>query len=289
MITTSKKISSHFHSNEFKCKCGCGRIYIDEGLVNKLEQLFAKLNASKCIISSGYRCSKHDKNVGGNGYGQHTKGYAADCVYYDKNGKIIPSKIVVCVAYDIGLFKGMANINNNYQHLDVRTTGTYRGDETRGNSSYWTNPYSYYGVSKADVCKYTGETTATSAVTSGNHYQSHGVNTKWYPNVIIGDDNYAGKFKVPMDALYIDDLEYCVQINGNRWLPMVKGRSDYAGILRQNITGVAIKGNVMYRVHNMNKNYWLGWIDGNNTNTDDREKGYAGNESIIDAVQIKRK
>lgn len=161
MITTSKRITTHFHSTEFRCKCGCGRIYIDEGLVNKLEQLFAKLNASKCIISSGYRCSKHDKNVGGSGYGQHTKGYAADCVYYDKNGKIIPSKIVVCTAYDTGLFKGMANINNNYQHLDVRTTGTYRGDETRGNSSYWTNPYSYYGVSKADVEKYTGGTSVS--------------------------------------------------------------------------------------------------------------------------------
>lgn len=158
MITTSKKITTHFHSSEFRCKCGCGKIYIDEGLVDKLEQLFTKLNASKCIISSGYRCSKHDKNVGGNGYGQHTKGLAADCVYYDKNNKIIPSKIVICVAYDLGLFKGMANINNNYQHLDVRQTGTYRGDETRGTSTYWGNPYSYYGVSKTDVEKYTGTT-----------------------------------------------------------------------------------------------------------------------------------
>lgn len=287
MITSSKQISTHFHSTEFKCP-HCGAIKIDENLVNKVEHIFSKLNASKCIVSSGYRCPTYDKRE--NGFaGRHSEGLAMDCVFYDKSNKIIPSKIVICVAYDLGELNGIAKINNNYTHLDNRSGSTYRGDETRGNSSYWTNPYSYFGVSKADVCKYTGETTATSAVTSGNHYQSHGVNTKWYPNVIIGDDNYAGKFKVPMDALYIDDLEYCVQINGNRWLPMVKGRSDYAGILRQNITGVAIKGNVMYRVHNMNKNYWLGWIDGNNTNTDDREKGYAGNESIIDAVQIKRK
>lgn len=284
MITSSKQISTHFHSTEFKCP-HCGAIKIDENLVNKVEHIFSKLNASKCIVSSGYRCPTYDKRE--NGFaGRHSEGLAMDCVFYDKSNKIIPSKIVICVAYDLGELNGIAKINNNYTHLDNRSGSTYRGDETRGNSSYWTNPYSYFGVSKADVAKYTGETTA---VTSGNHYQSHGVNTKWYPNVIIGDDNYAGKFKVPMDALYIDDLEYCVQINGNRWLPMVKGRSDYAGILRQNITGVAIKGNVMYRVHNMNKNYWLGWIDGNNTNTDDREKGYAGNESVIDAVQIKRK
>lgn len=156
MITTSKRITTHFHSTEFRCKCGCGKIYIDEGLVDKLEQLFTKLNASKCIISSGYRCSKHDKTVRGSGYGQHTLGLASDCVYYDKNNKIIPSKIVICVAYDLGLFKGMANINNNYQHLDIRQTGTYRGDETRGKSTYWGNPYSYYGVSKTDVEKYTG-------------------------------------------------------------------------------------------------------------------------------------
>ena len=36
MITVSKQISKHFHSTEFRCKCGCGVIKIDENLVNKL-------------------------------------------------------------------------------------------------------------------------------------------------------------------------------------------------------------------------------------------------------------
>jgi hypothetical protein len=158
MVTNSKTISPHFHSTEFRCKCGCGKIYIDENLVNKLEKIFSKLNASKCIISSGYRCPKHDKNVGGNGYGQHTKGTASDCIYYDKNGKIIPSKIVICVAYDSNLFRGIAKIDNNYTHLDIRTSGYYKGDETVSNNSVWTNPYDYFKVSKEDVAKYTGET-----------------------------------------------------------------------------------------------------------------------------------
>lgn len=157
MITKSQKITNHFHSSEFKCKCGCGKIKIEKKLVNNLEKLFAKLNASKCIISSGYRCSKHDKAVGGNGKGQHTKAKAADCVYYDKNGKIIPSKIVICVAHDLKLFNGIAKIDKNYIHLDIRTLGKYRGDETKGNSSYWTNPYDYFKVTKEDVAKYTGE------------------------------------------------------------------------------------------------------------------------------------
>lgn len=157
MIKKSQKITAHFHSTEFRCKCGCGKIYIEKKLVENLEKLFAKLNASKCIISSGYRCKKHDKAVGGSGTGQHTKGKASDCIYYDKNGKIIPSKIVVCVANDTKLFNGIAKIDKNYTHLDIRTFGKYRGDETKGNSSYWTNPYDYFKVTKEDVAKYTGE------------------------------------------------------------------------------------------------------------------------------------
>lgn len=165
MITNSKQITKHFHSTEFKCKCGCGKIYIDEGLVNKLENIFSKLNASKCNISSGYRCSKHDKNVGGDGKGQHTIGYAADCIYYDKNNKIIPSKYVICAAYDSDLFRGIAKINNNYTHLDIRTSGYYKGDETVSNNSVWNNPYDYFGVTKSEMAKYTGETTTTPTTT----------------------------------------------------------------------------------------------------------------------------
>ena len=158
MITSSKQITKHFHSTEFKCK-HCGVIKIDERLVNNLEKLFEKLNASKCNISSGYRCKVHDTNIGGY-VGQHEKGYAADCIYYDKDGKIIPSKIVICVAYDLDLFRGIAKINDNYTHLDIRSSGYYKGDETVSNNSVWSNPYTYFKVSKEDVAKYTGETTA---------------------------------------------------------------------------------------------------------------------------------
>ena len=153
MITTKKQISTHFHSTEFMCQ-HCKKIKIDENLVTKLEHIFSKLNASKCIISSGYRCDVYDKKIGGF-LGRHYEGLAADCIFYDKNGKIIPSKIVICVAYDLNELKGMAIINENYVHLDNRKTGSFKGDETRGNSSYWTNPYTYFKVTKEDVEKYT--------------------------------------------------------------------------------------------------------------------------------------
>ena len=85
-----------------------------------------------------------------------------------------------------------------------------------------------------------------------------------------------------MDGLYIDELEYKVKANG-RWLPAVKGREDYAGIIGQPITDVAIKG-ATYRVHVKGGN-WLSWVSGYDTN--DYYHGYAGNGKIIDAIQIK--
>lgn len=281
MITSSKKITTHFHSTEFRCP-HCKVIKIDENLVSKMEKLFSKLNASKCIISSGYRCTAYDIRIGGFA-GRHSQGLAADCCYYDKNGKIIPSKIVICVAYDLGIFGGIAKIDNNYIHLDNRSGSKYRGDETVSNNSCWTNPYNYFGVSKSDVEKYTGKITATPTATPTATYQSHGQGKKWYPNVRFGTAGFAGVFGVAMDGLYIDGVEYRVKVGG-RWLPVVKGRSDYAGILGQPITDVAIKGKT-YRVHNKTKGYWLPWTSGYDIN--DKETGYAGNSSVIDAIQIR--
>lgn len=155
MILISTQISKHFHSTEFKCQC-CGNIKIDENLIVKMEHIFDKLNASKCIISSGYRCPSYDTYIGGF-VGRHAEGLASDCVYYDKNGKMIPSKIVCCVAYDLGELNGIAKIDDYYVHLDNRQNGYYHGDELRGNDNFWENPYTYFGVTKKEVSKYTGE------------------------------------------------------------------------------------------------------------------------------------
>lgn len=163
-------VGPHFQVKEF-ASFGNGKLYtdtvlIDDGLVNHLEKIFSKLNATKAIISSGYRNYDCDKAVGGSGVGQHVNGRAVDICYYDKNGAIIPSKIVICVAYDLGELNGIAKINNNYTHLDNRVGSVYRGDETRGNSSYWTNPYTYFGVTTSEVAKYTSSANTSQTNTS---------------------------------------------------------------------------------------------------------------------------
>ena len=217
MITSSKQITTHFHSTEFRCKCGCGRIKIDERLVNNMEKVFEKLNASKCIISSGYRCPNYDKIIGGF-VGKHAEGIASDCIYYDKDGKIIPSKIVICVAYDLDLFRGIAKIDDNYTHLDIRTNGYYKGDETVSNNSVWSNPYDYFGVTKQDVAKYTGE----EVIEKVNVYyrvktQKHG----WLPEVKNLEDfaGYENSAIVGL-AMKVDKgtIKYRVHIKGGKWL-----------------------------------------------------------------------
>lgn len=288
MITISKQVSSHFHSSEFRCQ-HCGKIKIDEELIKKLEHIFTKLNASKCIISSGYRCATYDKQIGGF-LGRHYEGLAADCCYYDKQGKLIPSKIVICVAWDIHELNGIARINEYYVHLDNRKGSTYYGDEPRGNSSYWTNPYTYFGVTKAEVAKYTGENTPSENVRVTYQIWDD-VKNAWLPNVINAND-YAGIYGHDVCCVYananIGNVYYRTHTKGGSWLPEVKNRDDYAGLKNKPIDAFMIKSDrvtLKYRVHLRRENRWLSWVNGYNTN--DSYNGFAGIiGQEIDAIQI---
>lgn len=144
------QLSPHFNVQEFKCKCGKEHeILLNTDLVDKLEKLYSALNCSKIIVTSGYRCVAHDKNVGGSGSGQHTKGNAADICCYGQDGQPISSKTVCCTAQDIG-FTGIANIDTSYQytHVDVRSGSKWYGDETKGNNTVTSDFYQYFGIQK---------------------------------------------------------------------------------------------------------------------------------------------
>lgn len=145
------QLTEHFNAREFRCKCGKSHDFlISDELVSKLEQLYTALDCGKIIVNSGYRCSEHDKAVGGTSTGQHTKGTATDVVCYDKSGSVISAKTVCCKAQDLG-FGGIANITSAYTsvHLDVRTGSRYYGDETKGTTTVTNDFYSYFGIAKA--------------------------------------------------------------------------------------------------------------------------------------------
>lgn len=63
--------------------------------------------------------------------------------------------------------------------------------------------------------------------------------SKFLPNVKANTSDYAGNKGNPIGAVYVDKLEYRVH-QGNRWIPWVKGRNDYAGN-KKPINGFEIK------------------------------------------------
>lgn len=144
----STKITEHFKVSEFDCSCSsCSTTKVSTELCEMLEDLRSELDCSKIIISSGYRCEDHNAEVGGSETSKHVSGEAADVICYDEDGNIISSKIVCCTAQDLG-FPGIANVDEDYTitHLDVRSSGTYYGDETVGYNSVTDDFHIYFGL-----------------------------------------------------------------------------------------------------------------------------------------------
>ena len=146
------QLSPHFHSREFACDCGNTHT-IDKNLINKLEQLYTKLNCSKIIVNSGYRDPNCSVAVGGGYDDAHTRGLAADVVCYDKNGNVIPCLTVAWAAEQIG-FSGIGLMYGGAIHLDVRTTSNYKnghwfGDERKEYKNDYISTFKNYVPHKA--------------------------------------------------------------------------------------------------------------------------------------------
>jgi uncharacterized protein YcbK (DUF882 family) len=73
-------ISQHnikfFSPYEFVCPC-CGHVKIDTDLIFKLEEIRKSLQRP-IVITSAYRCERHNKEVGGKPDSAHLKGLAVD-------------------------------------------------------------------------------------------------------------------------------------------------------------------------------------------------------------------
>jgi len=146
------RLSAHFSAAEFQCKCGQPHDFlVSDALISHLELLHEALNCKSIHVSSGFRCAKHDRAVGGTGSGKHTQGLAADVICYGQDGKPVSSKIVSCKAQDLG-FTGIANITASYTstHLDMRQGKKWYGDETKGTAWGCADLHQYYKIPKEE-------------------------------------------------------------------------------------------------------------------------------------------
>lgn len=149
------QLTKNFNISEFKCKCGRKHNILNSTEeVNMLQKITDLVGADYVTISSGYRCAAHDRSVGGSGSGPHTGGFAADCRFV-KNGKAISTKLLSCIAQDLG-FMGIANITSNYEwiHLDMKNR-VYKGNEIVSYNTVTNDFYRYYGITKEQVLELT--------------------------------------------------------------------------------------------------------------------------------------
>ena len=110
-------VSKNFDISEFKCPC-CGKVIVHPILVDRLQRI-ADHFQQVVIINSGYRCSKHDVEVGGNGVGAHTMGIASDIHIPGVKSWDI-AKYAECMG-----FGGIGIISEYDIHLDIRDLSGY--------------------------------------------------------------------------------------------------------------------------------------------------------------------
>lgn len=108
-------VSKFFNRIEFKCNCyNCKPYAVDAELLEVLEDVREHFDAP-VYITSGWRCEKHNTNVGGAKDSKHLYGIAADFKVrnvspIDVHGYLV-ERYPDC--YGIGLY-------SSWVHLDVR-------------------------------------------------------------------------------------------------------------------------------------------------------------------------
>ncbi len=86
----------HFKKDEFTCKCGCGLNNMNLTVV-KIADKVREYFGSPAIVTSGIRCEKHNKEVGGVSNSRHLQGKAIDMYVQSVSGEDLLSYLQTLV------------------------------------------------------------------------------------------------------------------------------------------------------------------------------------------------
>ena len=109
---SNKTIRTHFTDREMDCSCGCQKTVAPELLVS-VEALRALLD-KPLTVTSGARCEKHNRAIGGAPHSRHLNGLAVDIACPDSSLRID----IIRNAGKLG-FNGIG-IAKTFIHLDLR-------------------------------------------------------------------------------------------------------------------------------------------------------------------------
>ena len=116
-------LANNFKVREFLCPC-CGEEGIKDVLVWHLQNAHDCLPKNRVmIVTSGYRCQAHNKQVGGVDDSAHMKGLAADIKFDDVAHKFMLMRAFLDVGFRrIGIYE-------SFIHVDV--------DKTKSQNVIW--------------------------------------------------------------------------------------------------------------------------------------------------------
>ena len=114
----------HFIIEEFLCPCcGQGVEEMSEGLLHMLDTA-RDIAGIPFIITSGFRCHEHNKEVGGSPASSHMKGLAADIKANTTRGKYLIVKSLIQAGFN------RIGVGKKFIHVDI--------DPDKTDSLMWT-------------------------------------------------------------------------------------------------------------------------------------------------------
>ncbi len=171
---TATKLSDNFKSTEFDCHGNgcCLSTLIDDDLVNYLQKI-RNYFGKPVNITSGYRCSTHNKNVGGATGSRHTKGQAADISITGIKPAEIAKYAESIGILGIGLYE--TNSDGHFVHIDTRTTKSFwYGQAEASRSTFGGTVIKNEEEKKIDTSKVV--TSAADPQVIWNFFKSQGLN-----------------------------------------------------------------------------------------------------------------
>lgn len=102
----------YFHPAEFRCRCGCGGCLIDPRLMELLETCRGQYG-KPMIVTSGFRCEKHNEAVAGAPSSAHLTGHAADIACGNASDRFMLVKIFSNHFTRIGLAKSFIHVDTH--------------------------------------------------------------------------------------------------------------------------------------------------------------------------------
>ena len=117
----NEKITDHFKVKEFACKDKTPIVFVDDYLAVILEIARKKID-KPIVITSGYRTTRHNQNVGGAKYSYHTRGMAADIRADGMKPKELAKVLDSIVPNSGGII-----VYDNWVHFDTRNEKYRKG------------------------------------------------------------------------------------------------------------------------------------------------------------------